>query len=384
MTSKTVAAVITAYCKGLHADVLIGKILTGWHQDGGEGPALTLASMYVDQFPEHDLARSMAAEHDVPIFDTIEGALTLGGNRVAVDGVISIGEHGDYPVNKKGQMLYPRRRFFAEITDTFVKYGCVVPVFSDKNLGPVWKDAKWMYDRARDLRIPFMAGSSLPVSFRNPEISVPMNAQIEAAVGIGYSSLDKYGSHTIECLQCLIERRQGAETGVQWVQCLKGKHMWDAVDDQIVSSDLIDAALSVLPKEESCKLREGDSAALFLYQCLDGFFGSVLMLPDYVRGIGVALKLKGQRKPLATQFEERLEPSHPHFAYLLKAIERMIHTGYSSYPVERTLLSSGILDRALMSLFQGQQKLWTPELAVDYQPVNYVHAPGIDLNTKPG
>src|SRR5690349_8041433 len=100
---KTIAAVITEYRPNSHADVLIGKILEGWKQDGGAGPALKLAAMYVDQLPAADLARPMSKKHKVPIFDTIEQALTLGGDRIAVDGVISIGEHGDYPWNEKGQ-----------------------------------------------------------------------------------------------------------------------------------------------------------------------------------------------------------------------------------------------------------------------------------------
>src|SRR5206468_7719428 len=133
-------AVITAYEKGLHADVLLGKILEGWQQDGGPGPALALASLYVDQFSPHDLARPLSARHRVPIFDTIEDALTVGGDRIPVDGVISIGEHGDYPWNKKEQHLYPRRRFFEQITDSFVMFDRTVPGFDDKHVGPVWLD----------------------------------------------------------------------------------------------------------------------------------------------------------------------------------------------------------------------------------------------------
>ena len=115
ITPKPVAAVLTAYRKGLHADVLLGKILEGWKQDGGPGLALRLVSMYVDQFPPGDLARDMSAKYNVPIFDTIAQAVTVGGDRIPVEGVISVGEQGSYPYNKKGQHLYPRRRFFGRL-----------------------------------------------------------------------------------------------------------------------------------------------------------------------------------------------------------------------------------------------------------------------------
>jgi hypothetical protein len=379
---KSVAAVLTAYEKGLHADVLIGKILAGWNQDGSDGPALTLASMYVDQFTDRDLARSMARKYNVPLFDSIEKALTVGSDKIPVDGVISIGEHGTYPYNDKEQHLYPRRRFFKEITDAFRKYDRVVPVFNDKHLGPVWQDAKWMYDRAKEMNVPLMAGSSLAVTFRTPEITVPMGSQIEAAVGIGYSGLDIYGSHALECFQTLAERRRGAETGVDWVQFRQGDAIWKAIDDGLVSKLAFDAALALVAAEPD-RVRQADMAGLFLFQYRDGLIGSVFMLPGFATGSAVALKLKGQDQLLATRFEERPQPYYPHFAYLLKGIERMIFTGKPSYPVERTLLTSGILDRALTSRVQNQEKLMTPELAIQYQAVDYPHAPLPDLSSDP-
>lgn len=379
---KPVAAVLTAYEKGLHADVLIGKILEGWKQDGGPGPALKLASMYVEQFTEKDLARSMAKKYGVPIFDSIEKAVTVGSDRIPVEGVISIGEHGSYPSNDKGQVLYPRRRFFEAITDTFEKHGRVVPVFNDKHLGPEWSDAKWMYDRVLEMKVPFMAGSSLAVTFRDPEITVPMGSEIESAVGIGYSHLDIYGAHALDCFQCLVERRRGAETGVKWVQCLQGEAMWKPLEDGVIAKDTFETALALVASHPE-RVRQSKHSALFLFQYHDGLLGAVFMLPGFAGGNAVALKLKGQARPLATRFEERLDPRHPHFAYLLKGIERMIHTGRPSYPVERTLLSGGVLDRALTSRVQESEKLATPELAIRYQPVDYPHAPHIDLDSDP-
>src|SRR6266446_1197827 len=101
---KKVAAIITEYRRWSHADVIIGKILEGYNQDGGAGPNLTVASMYVDQFPANDMSRDLAKKHGFKIYNSIPDALTAGGRQLAVDGVLCIGEHGNYPANAKGQV----------------------------------------------------------------------------------------------------------------------------------------------------------------------------------------------------------------------------------------------------------------------------------------
>ena len=379
---KSVAAIVTTYFKGSHADVLLGKILEGWKQDGGQGPALKLASIYIEQVGDRDIGLGTAKKHNVPVFDTIEKALTVGSDHIPVDGVISIGEHGNYPTSDLGQVLYPRRRFLEEITDAFKKYDRVVPVFNDKHLGPQWVDAKWMYDRAMELKVPFMAGSSLVMTYRAPDLTLPMHCEIEAAVGIGYSHLDIYGFHSLDCFQCLVERRRGAETGVKWVQCLQGDAVWKVLDDGLISKETFDVALAQVCDNPDLA-RSAKDPTLFLFQYADGLLGAVFMLPGIANGISVATKRAGERTPQGTRFEERTEPYYPHFAYLLKGIESMCHTGRPSYPVERTLLSGGILDRALTSLSQKQVKLETPELAIRYQPVDYPHAPNPNLEAPP-
>jgi hypothetical protein len=49
-------------------------------------------------------------------------------------------------------------------------------------------------------------------------------------------------------------------------------------------------------------------------------------------------------------------------------IEELFETGKAPYPVERTLLVSGILESCLTSRFEGQKRLETPQLDVHYRP----------------
>lgn len=378
---KRVAAIATVYRPNSHADVILTKILEGWKHEGGPGPKLELAGMYLDQFPEDDMSRRMSEKHGVPIYDRISDALTLGEGRVAVDGVLSIGEHGDYPYNERRQHLYPRYRFFTEIADTFEKHGQVVPVFNDKHLSTVWEEALAIYERATAMQIPLMAGSSIPVSYRRPAVEIPMGSSIKAIVGVGYSGLDIYGFHALEFLQAFAERRAGAEQGVAWVECLEGEAIWQAVDQGRASGALLQRALEVVPTESGVDLRtlRGDDVALLLFQYRDGPLGALFMLAGYAQGIGVAAELKNRPAPVAAYAEERAEPRYPHFACLTKGIEQMVLWGKPVYPVERTLLSGGILDRALHSKEQQGKRLETPELAISYQPVDYPFGDGIDL-----
>src|SRR5947208_17196655 len=99
---KRIAAIITEYRPHSHADVIVTKFLEGFPTDEGLLPSRTrIASMYVDQFAENDLSRVYAEKHGVPIYASIVKALTLGGSELAVDGVLLIGEHGDYAWNER-------------------------------------------------------------------------------------------------------------------------------------------------------------------------------------------------------------------------------------------------------------------------------------------
>ena len=380
---KKVAAVVTEYRKWSHADVILRNLLDGY-PDGKTRPDLELVSLYTDQLPKADLSRDLAKKHGFKIAATIPEALTLGDDKLAVDAVLSIGEHGTYPNNEKGQILYPRRRFFEEITKVFEKTGTVVPVFSDKHLAAVWDDAKWMYDRARKLMFPFMAGSSVPVTWRRPDLVLPKGCELTGIVQLGYGPFEGYGFHALEGVQCMAERRKGGETGVKAVTCHLGKAMWDAVDKYPWAGPLLDEAMKYVPNHAAGNVRDvtlkDKEAATFEIEYRDGFRALVVVANGWVHhndgeSFAFATRVKGEAKPASCLFFLREAP-FPHFAELTRAIDSMVRTGHAPYPVERTLLTTGMIEAVMTSKFKKGERVETPYLDISYQPTEWGPAKG--------
>ena len=209
-----IAAVVTEFTYRSHAHVILENFLGPYLFNGEKTePGVEVVSLYVDQFPEGDMAREVAREFGIPIYPTIGEAVRNGGKTLGVDGVLSIGEHGKYPVNAKGQVEYPRKRFFDEIVATFEASGRAVPVFNDKHLSYRWDLARAMYDESRRLAFPFMAGSSVPLAQRRPSLELPPGAPIRSAVSIHGGNIEGYDFHGLEVLQSMVESRRGGETG---------------------------------------------------------------------------------------------------------------------------------------------------------------------------
>lgn len=385
MSKPQIAAVVTVYRPGSHADVIVGKFLTGFPTDEGVfTPRVQVASMYVDQFPANDLSRALAARHGVPIFPSIVEALTLGGKTLAVDGVLLIGEHGEYAWNEREQHLFPRKYFMEQICGVMATSGRGVPVFNDKHLSYNWHDARWMYDRARQLGAPFMAGSTLPLAWRRPWLEHERGTPIREALAIGFSGLDIYGAHTLEAMQCMVERRAGGETGVAAVTCLEGEAVWQAMTEQPWIGELAAAACARISHKADGAMREHcPNPALFLLEYRDGLKAGVLMLTGYVRQLAYAARIAGevQAAEMYLHGHGGVPGSYSHFSYLSLNIEEMFLTGKPAYPVERTLLTSGVLEAALISRHEGHRRVDTPWLDVCYE--SYEKIPWRPLRSEP-
>jgi len=367
---KKIAAIMTVLWEksACHARSIIGKCLFGYNYDGKPpGPGFEIASMFTHQTPEDDISREWSRKTGVPVFPTIHEALTLGGDDLAVDGVLLIGEHGDYPWNEKGQHLYPRFELFLEITDAFRATGKSAPVFNDKHLSWSWVKASRMVEISKELKFPFMAGSSIPVMYREPEMDVPLGAPVRHAVALGWGNRDSYGFHLLETIQCLIERRQGGETGVRAVQAFDGDDVWKFLDETAWARRLFDAALATSKTRRPGQMRDlVKDPGVFVTEHRDGLKTATFVIPGAFADFNFAVDIEGRNEPLASMIWSSDE-KRPHFTCLLQAVEKMFDSGRPTYPVDRTLLASGILHFAMESRFQQHKRLDTPQLDVRYQ-----------------
>ena len=367
---KKIAAVISEYRVSCHADVIVGKFIKGFPTDEGLiEPKVEIVSMYLDQIPDNDIGLAVSEEHGIPVYRSIPQALYLGGKELAVDGVLSIGEHGDYAFNEKGQHLYPRRYFFEQICGVIATSGRLVPVFNDKHLSYNWHDAKWMYDRAMKLNIPLMAGSSVPQLWRDPWLEHDLETPIEEAVILGIKGMDGFGFHALEGLQTMVERRRGGEVGISAVQALEGDAVWKAGDEGLWSRELADAALEQLDTMKEGGMEEGCAhPTLLLMEYNDGFRAALLILLNYISTYGYAARVgEGvDRRVEATALNAIGVPS-PSFSYQCLSIQEMFITGVPQYPVERTLLTSGTTDAAMESLYRDNVRIETPHLNICYR-----------------
>jgi hypothetical protein len=372
---KKLAAVNSVYYKLSHAYHIEGRLMYGYTVKGKHHrPPFKIVRMFNDQYHNagrmQDLSRGLSKAKGFQLTDTIAGALG-GKDSLDVDGVLLISEHGDYPRNDRNQILYPRAEMFQQIVDVFKRSKRSVPVFVDKHLSFDHAKARKIYDTAKELGFGLMAGSSLPVTWRQPEWELPHGAGVEEAVVCYYADPDIYGIHALETLQCLLERRKGGETGVKSVAALSGKAVWDAWDRGEWNKDLVEAALRRSGSRDYGTPRDHvENPIAVRVEYRDGTKATLLHLPGYVADITAAVKLAGDPKLYGTWFVLPLPPGARFFDPLTFHIERFFATGKSPYPVERTLMTTILHDFAMRSLADGGKPMTDPAMGVAYQTPN--------------
>ncbi len=375
---KKLAVVTNIWHDRSHAWHMAERFLHGYPVEGKwHRPPIEVVSAFVDQKPETDLSAGRAKEFGFKIYPTIDEALCCAGKALAVDAVLLIGEHGKYDRNEFNQIKYPRYEFFKKITDVFAKGGRAAPVFNDKHLSWKFEWAKEMVDISRKMKFPFLAGSSLPVTWRMPDLDMPHGAEVEEVMCVAFGGYDVYDFHAHETIQCMAERRKGGETGVVAVQGLKGESVWKLIAEK-GTAELFEACLArsqTLAQPTATSHRYPTLAQMKEWvkepvahrvEYADGLKSTMLLLNGLVKDFNFAARIKGQKEPLSVLFHLPPTPNVTYSAALMSKAEEMFLTGKAPYPVERTLLTSGINEAGLKSLATGEKRLETKHLDVKY------------------
>jgi hypothetical protein len=380
--TRKLAVVATVYTYLSHPYHICGRFLNGYLKDGAyHYPEAEIAAISLEQKPVGDLSEKLAKKHGFRVCANPAEALTLGTGKLAVDGVLLIGEYGSYPYNAKGQKLYPRYEMFQKIVDVFRDSKRTVPVFIDKHLSYDRTKAFQMVETAKKMGFPLLAGSSLPVTWRRPELELPLGSKITDALLIGRGELEIMGIHGLEALQCMVERRTNGQQGVKSVECLEGDAVWKAGDAGRWSWDLLEHALGRSPSRNVGDVRENcthfkapavwdfkaTGPRAFLIEYRDGLKATMLQLDGHVADETFAATIEGEKKPVSTLFWLPPPPGAAFLEALARHVESFMDTGKPPYPVERTLLTGGVLDYALESRVQ-KMKLETPDLDISYAP----------------
>jgi hypothetical protein len=243
-----------------------------------------------------------------------------------------------------------------------------------------------MVEDSKRLKFPFLAGSSLPVTWRFPAIDMPIDTPLKESVCVGYGGVDSYDFHALETAQCMSERRRGGEVGIASVTALQGDAVWAEMDksEREDTRKLFVAAMTRshnLPVEGGFptgpvsyewgkKVMSGTTA--YFIEHLDGFRTTMFLCP--IRDFNYAGLRSDNGQIVSCQMYLPM-PTHgsttaDFFNPLARHVETLILEGKTPYPVERTLLTSGMVIGGVESLAAGGAKYQTPQMQVVYRNEN--------------
>jgi hypothetical protein len=325
-----------------HADWIITKLLDGYWWEGAHTPSrVDVVSVYIHQFDTSLLGQKVCKAKNIPIFQTVGEAVMLGGKELAVDGVVIVGEHGNYPTNLKGQWLLPRWWIYEKVIRVFEQSKRSVPVFNDKHFSYSWDEAKWMFDKSRELNFPLTGGSCVPTYFRKPEIELDIETPIKTSVVVGGASDEGALFHCIDVLQAFVERRKGGETGVRSVQCIRGPETWKWTERNPWAGRLLEAVRASLNLKPGY-FQEIAKPNVCIVEYNDGTKAAVYHDPG--PGWSYAGEIEKQKEPVIVSMlgfpgpfsQYHAANAQPHW------ITEMMVTGKEPFNAERLLLSTGI------------------------------------------
>jgi hypothetical protein len=238
-----------------------------------------------------------------------------------------------------------------------------------------------------------MAGSSVPLAQRRPNLEIPHGCEIEEAIAIHGGGVEVYDFHGLELLESFVEVRRGGEAGIARVEFLDADSMWQAADagrwsvslaEAAMAAEIVDAAAPIIARVErqtEVTTKHPTQLAIthgILLTYCDGLRPAVLQVGHSSNRWNFACRLKDPQPQQATELRSEASRQIAMALYngpwgnrcLFKALSHAVQHLFvhrcAPYPVERTLLVSGALDAAMVSR-ERRAPVSTPELQFSYR-----------------
>ena len=349
---KRIAAITTAYFKYSHADDIITKFIEGYADRRAASPAALRGREPArsSSSPRRDIGRGMAARYGIPLFDSARGGADARAAReLAVDGVLLIGEHGDYPHQREGAAALP-----------------AAPALRGdrRGLPPLGAERAGLQRQALLLRLGRRRVDVRPVAraglpddggleragrLAAAAAGVPARASRSTAPWRSASAASRpTGSTRSSCSRP--SSSGGAAARRAWRPCNAWKAPRPGTRPRrgAGAPTCSPAALRHVPGRQGpgrgvADLRRADpEAVVFLVEYGDGFRAAAYVARGLVAEFAFAAEVAGRAEPVGTWCELN-KPQRDHFSFLCNHIEVMFRTGRPSYPVERTYLVTGML-----------------------------------------
>lgn len=225
-------------------------------------------------------------------------------------------------------------------------------------------------------QIKLASGTTLPVTWRLPQVDLPARAAVSEALIVVQGASPLAELHALDGLLPLLERRAGGECGVRQVKFLAGRELWKAGDRREWSWPLLSSALSRSDSPQGDAITDGRTQDLvglglvpklatdprgWLIEHADGLRSTLLALDGVVADYNFAVRLVDGNEISAQLFRAPV-PAQEHFSLLAAVLDDFFRTGEPPWPSPRSLLTAGLLDACRQSAAQPGTWLRTPEL----------------------
>jgi hypothetical protein len=241
-------------------------------------------------------------------------------------------------------------------------------------------DARQQIQLAKSRKISLLAGTPLAVTWRLPDIDLPLGTPLSEALIVVQGKALAAELSGLDGLLPIIERRKGGEAGVKRVRFFEGQNLWRAGEKKLWSWPLLAAAISRSDSPQGDPVKDGRTQDLvglglvpklateprgWLLEHRDALRSAILVLDGVVADYNFAVRARDGRIFSAQLFRPP-PPGEHHFSKLVAALEDFFRTGKPPWPVQRNLLVAGLLEIFARPSTRSAERVDTPKLAIEY------------------